>query len=56
MDNERIKELEARIAEVRRRWPKHTPPRALMEELDELERELARERARVADEEGEDSP
>jgi ribosomal protein L29 len=52
MDNKRIEELEAQIAELRRRWPKHTPPPALMRQLDELEEALARERARAADEEG----
>jgi hypothetical protein len=38
----RIEELQQRIAELRARLPRHTPPTAMMVELDELEDELAR--------------
>jgi hypothetical protein len=37
MSNESIKELEERIAELRRRIPPHSIPPAMLEELDELE-------------------
>ncbi len=36
----RIEELEARIADLKKRWPKHSVSAALMQELDELEEEL----------------
>jgi hypothetical protein len=38
----RISELQRRIAELRARLPKHTPPIAMMVELDELRDELER--------------
>ncbi len=38
----RIQELRTRMTEVRARLPKHTPPPALLIELDELEGELLR--------------
>jgi len=37
MRNENIKELEERIAELRRRIPPHSIPPAMLEELEELE-------------------
>lgn len=37
-----IAELEARIAELRSRLPKHTPPPSMLIELDELEDALER--------------
>jgi hypothetical protein len=40
MDEDRVKELEARIADLERRWPKHSAPPALYRELEELESEL----------------
>jgi hypothetical protein len=36
----RIKELENKIEELRKRFPAHSIPPALMAELDELEEEL----------------
>ncbi len=44
-DDERtslMSDLERRMAELRARLPRHTPPTAMMVELDELEDELAR--------------
>ncbi len=38
--NARVKELELRISELRARLPKHSPPPAMMIELDDLEYEL----------------
>jgi len=40
----RVAELERRIAELRARLPKHTPPTSMLVELDELEDELQRVR------------
>jgi hypothetical protein len=41
MGEDRVKELRAKIAELKKRWPAHSPPPAMMQELDELESELA---------------
>jgi hypothetical protein len=38
----RIADLMQRIADVRARLPKHSPPTAMLVEIDELEDELAR--------------
>lgn len=38
----RIQELERRIADLRARLPRHSPPTAMLVELDELEDELGR--------------
>jgi hypothetical protein len=40
MDEERVREIEARIADLERRWPRHSAPPALYAELEELESEL----------------
>jgi hypothetical protein len=42
MSNERIEELEAQIAELKRRWPAHSVPPTLLQQLDDLEEELER--------------
>ena len=42
MSSERIKELEKQIADLNRRWPAHSPPPAMLEQLEELEEELER--------------
>jgi uncharacterized small protein (DUF1192 family) len=47
MDREKVKELEDRIAELERRWPAHSAPPAMYEELERLEAEL--EEARSAE-------
>ena len=41
MNNTSIQELEKKIAELKKRWPAHSVPPALMRELDDLEEELA---------------
>ena len=47
MDREKVKELEDRIAELERRWPAHSAPPNMYEELERLEAEL--EEARNAE-------
>ena len=47
MDEERVKEIEARIAELEARWPAHSVPPILWREMEQLENEL--EEARGAD-------
>jgi len=36
MSNERIKELERRIAELKSRWPAHSVPPMMLQQLEEL--------------------
>lgn len=43
MSGERIEELERQIAELKRRWPAHSVPPTMLQQLDELEEELERE-------------
>ncbi len=45
MTTEKIEELEKQIAELKLRWPAHSVPAAMMEQLDELEEELSREKS-----------
>ena len=40
MSSERIEELEKRIAELKRRWPAHSVPPTMLQQLEELEEEL----------------
>jgi hypothetical protein len=47
-DQERIAELEAKLAEVKARLPKHSVPPAMIIELEELEDELEMLRTREA--------
>jgi hypothetical protein len=55
MDSEdRIKELERRIEELKRQWPAHSVPPAMVQQLDDLEEELAMERKKAAEEEDDD--
>jgi hypothetical protein len=42
MDDTYIQELERKIADLKKRWPAHSIPPALMQELDELEEALAK--------------
>jgi hypothetical protein len=37
MDEKRIKELEAQIADLKKRWPAHSVSPAMLMQLDELE-------------------
>ena len=43
MGSERIEELERQIAELKRRWPAHSVPPTMLQQLDELEEGLERE-------------
>ena len=43
MDNKRILELKDQIADLLKRWPAHSVPAALVQQLDDLEEELAKE-------------
>ena len=45
MSSERIKDLEKQIAELKRQWPAHSVPPAMLQRLEDLEEELERERA-----------
>ena len=51
MDIDRIKEIEAKIADLKARWPAHTVPSSMWQELEELEDELkkAKEAEKEAD-------
>jgi uncharacterized protein (DUF1684 family) len=48
MSGERIEELEKRIAELKRRWPAHSVPPTMLQQLDEMEDELERELRRYS--------
>ena len=39
----RIAELKAQIADLKKRWPAHSTPPAMLQELDDLEEALADE-------------
>jgi hypothetical protein len=43
MTSERIKELQKQIAELEGRWPAHSVPPTMLQELEELEAELEAE-------------
>lgn len=43
MRKERVEELKQQIADLKKRWPSHSVPPAMMAQLDELEDELGRE-------------
>jgi len=51
MDIDRIKEIEVKIADLKARWPAHTVPSSMWQELEELEDELkkAKEAGKEAD-------
>lgn len=40
INDKRIKELEEKIADLEKRWPAHSIPPAMLQELDDLEEEL----------------
>jgi hypothetical protein len=50
MSSERIEDLKRQIAELKRRWPAHSVPPTMLQQLDELEEELEREVNKAADE------
>jgi len=41
-ENKHIQELEAKIEDLKKRWPAHSVPPMMMQELDNLEDELAK--------------
>jgi hypothetical protein len=43
-NSDRIRELQERIADLKKRWPAHSTPPAMLQQLDELEEELEQER------------
>ena len=43
MGSKRIKELESQIAELKSRWPAHSVPPTMLQQLEELEEELEKE-------------
>lgn len=43
MNNKRIQELKEKIADLKKRWPAHSVSAAMVQELDDLEDELAEE-------------
>lgn len=43
----RIQVLEEKIADLKKRWPAHSVPPALLQELDDLEEELAEELKKI---------
>jgi hypothetical protein len=47
MNDDRIEELEKQITELRRRWPAHSVPPAMLQQLEELEDELESEREKA---------
>ncbi len=50
MNSERIEELEKQIAELKSRWPAHSVPPTMLQQLDELEEELEREVKKATEE------
>jgi len=50
MNSERIKELEKQISELKSRWPAHSVPPTMFQQLDELEGELERELEKATEE------
>ena len=44
MGTAKIKEIEEKIEELKSRWPKHSVPVSMWQELEELEDELEAER------------
>ena len=48
MEEQRIKDLEAQIADLKNRWPAHSVSPAMLMQLDELEEELELARQALA--------
>jgi hypothetical protein len=49
MSSERIKELESQIAELKGRWPAHSVPPMMLQQLEDLEEELEKELKKAAE-------
>ena len=45
MGNERVREIEEAIADLKARWPPHSVPPKMWQQLEELEEKLEKERA-----------
>jgi hypothetical protein len=52
---DRIAELKAEIAELKKRWPAHSVSPALLQAFDDLEEELAQELAKRKEQRGKDA-
>jgi len=50
MSTDRIKEIEEKIADLKARWPVHSVPPSMWQQLEELEDEM--EKAREAEKRG----
>ena len=46
VDHKKVEEIKRQIADLEKRWPAHSTPPALMQQLDELEAELEKELSR----------
>ncbi|MFC1900872.1 histidine kinase [Chloroflexota bacterium] len=51
MKNERIKEIEEEIADLKARWPAHSVPPSMWMKLEELEEKLEQAKAEMNNEE-----
>jgi len=49
MSSERMKELESQIAELKSRWPAHSAPPTMLQQLEDLEEELEEELKKAAE-------
>lgn len=49
MSDDTIRQLEERIAELKRRWPAHSVPPTMLRQLEDLEEELVRELKKAAE-------
>lgn len=47
-EEERVREIEAKIADLKKRWPAHSVPPNMLMQLDELEEELEEARQAVS--------
>ena len=48
MNDKRIKELEEKIADLKKRWPAHSVSPAMLQELDDLEDALEEEMKKLS--------
>ncbi|MBN1160807.1 MAG: hypothetical protein JXA17_02520 [Dehalococcoidales bacterium] len=44
MNNDRVREIEEKIADLKARWPAHSVPPSMWQQLEELEDELEKAR------------
>jgi len=47
MSARRIQEIEEQITDLKKRWPAHSVPPSMFQELDDLEEELAEELEKI---------